>query len=396
MLNTIYEEFDFEGKIKNLQNKKIKIKKIVKKSTLSESIVIPVENPEARKELPKKNYHQENENIRKQNNPMFLSTAVNSNFSSNFSTPNTIITGGGNSSNSLDPSLSSIFSIMTTQTNKIIFEDPNKKFQEKKAKNQMFLSTNETAIRKGEFLQNKDFDDFVLPKHITKILINQEQNLKKIIFHIEKEKKKIDIDIDSTIKEIIQYFNNTRKKLHTNFDDFLEMYKKNYENLKSRVKKFKEQSIILPEKRGNAYNRHTSVNLKSVAYYGKDPSSYETLQKFKEETCKVQATIDKIDREVSKKLISYLGEELNKQSMHLPLYNHSETSQMLLTELKINVVNFLSDNLENFNHLVFITPYLDFATFTASPKISTVVSEDKISAIGDFKQLRNLNAGFFL
>ncbi len=30
MLNTIYEEFDFESKIKDLKNKKIKIKRILK------------------------------------------------------------------------------------------------------------------------------------------------------------------------------------------------------------------------------------------------------------------------------------------------------------------------------------------------------------------------------
>jgi len=30
MLNTIYEEFDFESKIKDLKNKKIKIKRIVR------------------------------------------------------------------------------------------------------------------------------------------------------------------------------------------------------------------------------------------------------------------------------------------------------------------------------------------------------------------------------
>lgn len=31
MLNTIYEEFDFESKIKDLKNKKIKIKRAVRK-----------------------------------------------------------------------------------------------------------------------------------------------------------------------------------------------------------------------------------------------------------------------------------------------------------------------------------------------------------------------------
>lgn len=35
MLNTIYEEFDFESKIKELKNKKIKIKRVVKKDGTS-------------------------------------------------------------------------------------------------------------------------------------------------------------------------------------------------------------------------------------------------------------------------------------------------------------------------------------------------------------------------
>ena len=40
MLNTIYEEFDFESKIADLKNKKIKIKRILKRSEMSESFLI--------------------------------------------------------------------------------------------------------------------------------------------------------------------------------------------------------------------------------------------------------------------------------------------------------------------------------------------------------------------
>ena len=44
MLNTIYEEFDFESKIADLKNKKIKIKRIVKNRELSESILLDSTN----------------------------------------------------------------------------------------------------------------------------------------------------------------------------------------------------------------------------------------------------------------------------------------------------------------------------------------------------------------
>ncbi len=40
MLNTIYEEFDFESKIAELKRKKIKIKRVIKKGDLSESIIL--------------------------------------------------------------------------------------------------------------------------------------------------------------------------------------------------------------------------------------------------------------------------------------------------------------------------------------------------------------------
>lgn len=48
------------------------------------------------------------------------------------------------------------------------------------------------------------------------------------------------------------------------------MFKKNYDNLKNRVKLFKEQSIIKPENRNSVYHRQTTTTLKGVSYYGKE------------------------------------------------------------------------------------------------------------------------------
>ena len=51
----------------------------------------------------------------------------------------------------------------------------------------------------------------------------------------------------------------------------------------------------------------------------------------------------------------------------------------------------LSENLSNFDHLLYTVTYPDFATFIATPVISTVISEDRAGAIGEFKQLKTLS-----
>lgn len=104
--------------------------------------------------------------------------------------------------------------------------------------------------------------------------------------------------------------------------------------------------------------------LNSIAYYGKDPLSQDNIIKLKDEKCKLQATLENIEKEVDKKFLNFLSDELSKQSFHLPLYNHSETSQILLTEIKMNVINTLGENLRNFNHLAYATQFPEFTHMT--------------------------------
>lgn len=54
----------------------------------------------------------------------------------------------------------------------------------------------------------------------------------------------------------------------------------------------------------------------------------------------------------------------------------------------------LSENISNFDHLLYTVTYPDFATFIATPVISTVISEDRTGAIGEFKQLKTLSKIF--
>lgn len=69
MLNTIYEEFDIRSKLKDLKNKKIKIKRIVKKKEMAQSIIFDGNNPIN----PVENYESERQNQKKKN-PLFYST----------------------------------------------------------------------------------------------------------------------------------------------------------------------------------------------------------------------------------------------------------------------------------------------------------------------------------
>lgn len=108
--------------------------------------------------------------------------------------------------------------------------------------------------------------------------------------------------------------------------------------------------------------------------------------KLKEEKCKLVASIENIQKEVEKRLLSFLAEELSKQSFHLPLYNHSETSQMLLTEIKMNMHNAMYEQLCNFPHLVYVVANAcsNFKYMHAQPQISPLVPEDRRAVIGDY------------
>lgn len=206
-------------------------------------------------------------------------------------------------------------------------------------------------------------------------------------------------------------FNQQRSKLHAKFDNFLDLYKANYGNLKDRVTFFKDKvrlngsTAAAAAATANAPSQQVST-LNNVTFYGRDPASQDAIVKLKDEKCKLQATIDNIEKEVEKKLLSFLADELSKQSFHLPLYNHSETSQMLLTEIKMNVINSLSENLRNFSHLAYATQFPEFKYTTVrnptpyylpltlppqvSPTITSVISEDRTAVIGDYRPQKGL------
>lgn len=79
----------------------------------------------------------------------------------------------------------------------------------------------------------------------------------------------------------------------------------------------------------------------------------QKLTKVKEEKCKLKTSIENIQREVEKKLMEHFCDQISKATYHLPLFNHSSTSQMLAMEMKVKLIKALDENLCNYEHLVY-------------------------------------------
>lgn len=75
--------------------------------------------------------------------------------------------------------------------------------------------------------------------------------------------------------------------------------------------------------------------------------------------------MEKVEREVDRRLLNFLSGELEKQGEHMPMYNNSESTAALLLELKLSTYEQVADKLSSFSHLLFISPYSDLATFVA-------------------------------
>ncbi|EGR28431.1 WD40 repeat protein [Ichthyophthirius multifiliis] len=250
------------------------------------------------------------------------------------------------------------------------------------------VNLGQSTVSSRQFAQ--DLQHLVLPKAVTQTISEGDDQIQKVEEHIKKEKAKIDMDFDQTINDMVEMFNQQRKKLHAKFDDFFCLYRENYINLNNRVANFKDKSRLVSNKSNiNAPNQNIST-LNNVTFYGKEPCSTDTIIKIKDEKCNLQASIDNIEKEIEKKLLNFLSDELSKQSYHIPLYNHSETSQILLTEIKMNIINSLSEYLRNFNHLVYTNQFYDFNYMSVSPNITSLISEDRTSVIGDYRPQKGL------
>lgn len=140
----------------------------------------------------------------------------------------------------------------------------------------------------------QDLKFMTLPKTVSRILSEEDKNLKKVIQHISTEKRKIDQDIDECIQEIIKVFNQTRQRLHQNFDQFFTQFKQNYQVLKQKCNQFKEQS-----KQTACVNEHPSmVELQKISFFTSDASDPAKLVKVKEENCQMKASTQNIQREI--------------------------------------------------------------------------------------------------
>lgn len=495
MLNTIYEEFDLQDRIKDLQNKKIKIKRVIRNgdtsmressilsesSVLSESIYIPegsnpsdpnvllslkttssMKSSDVRLGPPapsqnapdgrpsrfmKSNNHSSEDPFRavsvdpntksigqilveskeqqhvvnnspgraravqanliaqrkkeKAQNPMFYSSITDlpakkgpaQGPKEEGSSLNRAINGPAQPASSIGYERGN--SHMTLQQQKAEKERFIEERRKEKSKNQMFMSQSgnlvgglksSSVVRIGS-LSCKE--EVMLPKNASKMIDEETKNISDMDMKLQEEKRKIDRELDSSLAEITKMFNETRSKLHGVFDQYFQDFRKNYNNVKGKVNDYKAVHIIGLE----SYDEN-------ILNYGSEKTQITRLsyhdkggQKIKEEPCRIVTQVSNIDREVKKKMIGFLSEELNKQLLHTPSFLHGETSQAMNRDLRTTLYTQLADYLENMSSLIYKNTYRDLTKVEVVPEICSVTCENFKNAVGNFRESKKFESG---
>jgi len=277
---------------------------------------------------------------------------------------------------------------------------PIRKDKEKR-ENPMFWSTAQT-YRKKEVKKDEPniFEEFILPRGVGKCLEEEDENLRTMEHHIMKEKYKVNIDMDQILQEVSEVLTEQKNLIYSNLDIHMEQYRQNYRILREKVTQYKDKAkeffnspdsqknFIAQQQQQQAFN----PVMKKVQFYRVDTTTpNNTFNKFKEENCNVQANAASINREVSKRLIGFLVDELTKQTMHKPLYNHTESLQMMFTEVKENIITKVKECLEDFApSMAYIATPEIFGNIFAFPQIESCISEDNLNIIGDSEKLLNI------
>lgn len=270
--------------------------------------------------------------------------------------------------------------------------------EKEKRETPMYWSTAQT-FKKKEVKKDEPniFEEFLLPRGVGKALEEEEENIRTMEHHILKEKYKVNIDMEQILQEVANILMEQKNQIYTSFDIFMEQYKQNYRILREKVTQYKDKAkefFNSPDSTKNFIAQQQQQQtfhpiMKKVQLYRVDTTTpNNTFIKFKEENCNVQANASSINREVSKRLIGFLTEELTKQTMHKPLYNHTESLQLMFTEVKENIETKLKECLEDFaSSMVYITPPEVFGNIFAFPQIESCISEDNLNIIGDSEKL---------
>lgn len=249
-----------------------------------------------------------------------------------------------------------------------------------KNENSMFFSQ-DPNLRSKELNSSNNFkpelDEFVLSKEVCKRLEESERQLKNIEAHVKIEKEKIDRDLNEISQNINKLIEMKGRELHSIFDNYLTILRNNYEHFKKEIRNYK--SLALDQKNPN---KNISVFLKNIVYF--DTNTNENLVKLKEENCKIEIKVSDLKKEINKRTLNFFADELNKQTTHLPLYNHSECSQIFLSHTKLSLLNNIQDSLMGLNNLIYMNNFIDLKKINVDFDCSSIVSEDNSIFIRNF------------
>jgi hypothetical protein len=279
-----------------------------------------------------------------------------------------------------------------------LFENIEPTRRQEKTQNPMFRSAGGTglglkAIRGtvnviGDL---RDIEQLMLPKQVNSFLSQETANVSFLEEHLRQEKAKIEEELDNSLEEIKKIFQEAKAHLLSKFDDYLACYKANYGLLKDKIKEFKDSKSLL---NGQSADLRRQIKLEAINFYAKDLSGKGQFIKYKEEKYKLKANLKNIQREVDKKLLLFFADELSKQTQHFPEINQSEMSQQIVWETRNNITNFLKDQLENYDRLIYYHPSVELGSIYAVPSVHPSISKDRTMVLGGPKTFEDFKPEF--
>lgn len=389
-MNTIYEELDLGDRVKKLKGKTVKVKRLVRKedgsmtlkdstlngtdqsidvsidgtvskvegdqsivsqiieqkTILTESSVLPENKDVFRK--PRKEEERTaatpSENPLRQSNPMFMST-FRSGFQERFGPRASTATLKTFDPNSKPPT--SIIGQPQAQT------EPLTRAVDR-AKGSMYSSMTFTKTANGIVRAALTEETiFRLPNNVNEFL-NQEETLRQQVGEATNREKLEAAARFSVLREVLlEEFSKAEEKVFKYYDDFQASFSSNMEAFKQKCNAYKADGWVAKSGVGP-----------QVRVTGFDFATQKG-ELLRQDPADLKLDAADINKEVNRRLLSFLAETLNKRVLHAPLFAHTPSTQEYLEEIISGCRADVARRLEGVQELVYQTSHPDVSDVKA-------------------------------
>jgi hypothetical protein len=219
----------------------------------------------------------------------------------------------------------------------------------------------------------RDITGYSLPPELTKFVDEEPKLLEDLVNRISAEKQQINNILASIQEMVSQQLEIKRKSLFQVFDQYIEGYQTAREVLQHKLNLFKDTSNILGGRRNTGSNDRL-MTLSSVAFWTQ-------TGKVKEETCNMKVRMGSLGKEIEKRELIFLAQNLEKELCHCPNLSTTETAKEYLDDMLRHIKEKVDSNLDTLDGLLYKVNSALHADVEVVPEIKPSFGESKTNAL---------------